>query len=322
MHPLPLTILFVFALLWSACSNTSRHELHDPGELTAEQKVVMEEAVRLYAQGEPYEEQLEIIKADPVMSFKFTRVLVLDIDDMRRAREGGSRQWQMRSDRAIASAQGRSRRLSSDPLLRAAAGQRDVVGVRGVVAIDLMGEAAVPCLIEDLVGHRSTYWRFLGVELLARIGPPVLPALQKVAESSSPVERRTAAQVLGALPPSPEGLALLSRLALDPEYGVRAAALTAMAGGGPDEARVLRERLVADDDHFVRRSAAKALVTYAEVETAEAVIAYLERCQREEDADGSEAAQDVLQALAGKRGVRSVAAWQKWLQTYRPDGDG
>lgn len=322
MHLLPLTILAALALLLSACSGTSGHVLHDPGELTAEQTVVVEEVVRLYARGEPYEEQLEVIKADPVMSFKFTRILVLDIDDMRRARESGSRQWQMRSDRAIASAQGRSRQLSSEPLLQAATGQRAVASVRGVAAIDLMGDAAVPCLVEDLVGHRSTYWRLLGVELLARIGPSVLPALQQVTESSSPVERRTAAQVLGALPPSPEGLAMLRRLALDSDYGVRAAALTALAGGGPDEARMLRERLVLDDDHFVRRSAAKALVTYPEVETAEAVIAYLERCQREEDPDGSEAAQDVLQALAGKRGVRSLAAWQNWLQTYRPDGDG
>ena len=189
MHALYLSTLISFVLLASACSGTTGHALHDPGDLTDAQKVVVEEAVRLYARGEPFDEQLELIKADPVMSFKFTRILVLDIDDMRRAREDGARQWEMRSDRAIESARGRSRQLSSEPLLRAAFGQRDLNEFRGFVAIDRMGDAAVPCLVEDLIGHRSTYWRLLGIELLVRIGPSVQPALQEVAMSRSAVER-------------------------------------------------------------------------------------------------------------------------------------
>ena len=86
LSSLPLTAL---SLLLPACAGAGDFELYDPGELTAEQDALLIDAVRHHVKGEPFDEQLAQIKADPVMAFKFTRIIVLDIDDSRRGREGG-----------------------------------------------------------------------------------------------------------------------------------------------------------------------------------------------------------------------------------------
>ena len=82
----------------------------------------------------------------------------------------------------------------------------------------------------------------------------------------------------------------------------------------------MREILVQDPDHFVRRTAAKSLASYPSVATATALVDYLERTVAELDGKGSEFAQESLAVLAGKSGHRTVAAWRTWLEQYSRSG--
>ena len=55
-----------------------------------------------------------------------------------------------------------------------------------------------------------------------------------------------------------------------------------------------------------------ALAGHPGRDTANTLVAYLARCEKEVDAQGFDAAQDCLQKLASARGPRTLESWQKW----------
>jgi HEAT repeat protein len=294
MRSCPLVLSGV--LLLAACG-TARPDLYRPGEPTPEQKERLRRFETAWRKGEPESDALRAeLAQDPVTACWLTRLFVRDVMASREGREPG-----------------RDRQL-----LRSAAGMDDPVETRALAQLDALGAAAVPCLVEDLCKHRQGYVRQLGVELLGRIGAPALPGLQPLVAGEDAVGRRTAAQALGAMPPSDATLALLRGLAHDGDFTVRAAAAQSLAPGGPGAAELLRNMLAAEADPFVRRSAALALGRHREPESATALIDYLERCKRELDPQGEIAAQDALQALAQSRGPRSAEAWRNWARTFDP----
>ncbi len=196
---------------------------------------------------------------------------------------------------------------------------------RALAEIVSLGAIAVPVLVHDLLEHEHSEVRELGAELLARVGAPAVPALQRIARAGDAKQRRVAALALGHIGIDADVLATLRALATDGDYTVRADALRGLTGGGADAEALLVERLRADDDAFVRRVAAQTLGHFRTPTAAAALVDYLERTERESDRDGERAAQSALMAIADTRRLRTTAAWRAWaaaLGTGAPRAPG
>ncbi len=240
------------------------------------------------------------IAADPVATAWFTRMLIRDLFT---AREG-----RLPSD--------------DDDRLRAAAKIKDPVEACALDTIAELGAAAVPTVVSDLLRHPQPLPRELGYELVARIGAPALPSLLELATDGESKHRRAAARSLGLVGVDPRAFAALKRLAEDGEFEVRGTAMRGLGTyGDPAAASLLRERLQKDRDAFVRRAAAQALAAYPTRATAEALIAYLDRCDRGDEHAGARAAQEVLRGFAKTRGGRTVPDWRRWLATWQPPAE-
>jgi HEAT repeat protein len=287
--------LFALTCLLAACASTEAK--WSPGQLDQARIEKCRLAERAYREETPdYPGLRDDLAKDPVAASWFVRMLIRDLFTVREGRP-----------------------VSSDDLLRAAAKIENPVEARAIAEIAAFGSAAVPTLVNDLLRHSQPQPRELGIELLAQVGRPALPALREMAKDSEPRHRRAAARALAAVGVDAEVFATLAELAADPEFTVRADALRGLReGGGAAAAELLRRRLREDPDPFVRRQAAQSLASYAEVESANAINDYLQRCQRELDPRGEETAQDSLRALAGTKQVRTLAAWKKWASTWQP----
>jgi HEAT repeat protein len=203
------------------------------------------------------------------------------------------------------------RQLGEDTELLAAAGGLQVVAAtRALGELRALGAVAVPTVVGDLLRHEQPQPRELGIEILAAIGTPSVPALREVAHSGEPKHRRAAARALGGIGSDPDIMATLRELAGDDDYTVRADALRGLRNGGEPARALLLERLRADADPFVRRVAAQALAGHPATATALALVDYLERCKRDRDWPGEQAAQESLQHLAGTRSPRTPEAWR------------
>lgn len=304
--------LLLLPLCLCACA-ASKWTLQNPGPLGEDQKALLAKAEKSYRKGEDLDEFRRQIVADPAAAWWWTRLVVRDVVTVREGRIGAEEQSTVTGrefeDRVRA---GRIGPNDGTPLLRATAGIKDPVEHRALTELAALGEASVPCLVLDLAQHPQGFVRQNGIDLLARIGSPALPLVRsQLVQSDMPAHRRTGARVLGEIDPQ---LAFddLARLAVDPDYAVRAAALTSLGEGGEAAAGLLRARLVADEDAFVRRSAVRALGAHRSRQNAEAICNHLERCQKERDKAGCEAAQDALQDMAKARGVRSLDAWRRF----------
>jgi hypothetical protein len=195
---------------------------------------------------------------------------------------------------------------------------RDEVERRAIAELVALGAIAVPVLVQDLLLHEQPHLRELGGELLAHVGAPAVPALQRVTRSGAPKQRRAAARALGRIGVDANVLATLRELAADGDYTVRADSLRALRDGGPDAQALLVERLRGDDDPFVRRVAADTLAHFENRTAALALADYLEHCIRTKDVEGERTAHRALAAMSRDRAVRTTAAWREWAGTL-PD---
>lgn len=271
-------------------------KLYRPGELAPEQLARLQAAEKLYRQGDPqFPAERDALAGDPVAACWLCRMLVRDL---LHALDGGV--------------------LAVDPLVSAAA-HKPSRPEQIADHIEALGGAAVPCLVQDLVRHPQSHQRTLGATLLGRIGGVAVPELLPLVQDREPDVRRGAALALGALlKQAPAAGPPLQQLATDAVWEVRGDAVRGLGNGGPAEAAVLRRVLVQDSDAFVRNEAAKALGNHRDRDSAAALIQHLERCKRELNHRGEEAAQDALRKIAGAKGPRTVEAWRRWLDGYNP----
>ncbi|MBL8728652.1 MAG: HEAT repeat domain-containing protein [Planctomycetes bacterium] len=289
----------VLAVLLAACAGTSTPPFR-PAALSAEQAELCRAAEQAYRGRAPdYESLRQRAAADPTTAVWLTRMFIRDVFTVREGRPLGEDQG----------------------LLRAAARIADPVETRAIAEIEALGAAAVPTLVGDLLCHGQPQPRELGIELLAHVGAPAVPAVQQLATSSDARQRRAAARTLGAIGVAGDVLPTLRRLAADADFAVRADALRDLHDGGAPVRDLLVERLGHDDDAFVRRTAAQSLQHFPGAAAANALIDYLERCKRERDYRGEEAAQASLQVFAGTHGPRTPAAWRAFAATLT-DSDG
>lgn len=271
--------------LLAACAGTR----YEPGKLSDEQVAkcrALEVAYRSNAPDYPVLRDQAV--ADPVVAAWVVRMFVRDLFAVREGRPLGE-------DREF---------------LRAAARLEDPVEVRALAEVRALGAIAVPTLLGDLLLHDQPQPRELGIELLALVGAPAIAPLQDVVRTGEPKQRRAAARALGRIGVEGQVLATLRELTGDEDYTVRADALRSLRGGGEAARGLLVERLQRDDDPFVRCVAAQTLGEFPATATANALIDYLERCKRDKDWRGEQAAQASLQKLAGTRGPRTPEAWR------------
>jgi hypothetical protein len=277
----------------AACAGTSTPPFR-PAALTPEQAELCRTAEQAYRNRAPdYEGLRQRAAADPTTAAWLTRMFIRDVFTVREGRPLGEDQG----------------------LLRAAARIDDPVERRAIAEIEALGLAAVPTLVGDLLCHGQPQPRELGVELMARVGAPAVPAVQQLAASSDARQRRAAARALGAIGVAGDVLPTLRRLAADADFAVRADALRDVHDGGAPVRALLIERLRDDDDAFVRRTAASSLQHFPDAVAANVLIDYLERCKRERDYRGEETAQASLQVFAGTHGPRTPAAWRTFAGT-------
>lgn len=289
-----------FAILWiafvAACAAGRRFE---PGRLSPAQVHRLAEAERAYRADSPeFPAMRDDLAADPVTAAWLTRLFVRDLLVARERQQGGE-----------------------DAVLRAAAGKRDPVSQRALAQIVAMGGKAMPCIEGDLLESADGVVRELGVELAGAIGEAALPELRPLLESANPRARRTALRAVAAMRPSPPVLAALRAGISDSDFGVRAAAARGLARGGERDARLLTDLLARDPDPFVRRTAAAALGGHASAGNAEAVVRFLEACERAGDTAGRDAAQQALQRMTRTRGPRTAGDWRGFLERWTPSPD-
>jgi hypothetical protein len=279
------TLAATACLLAAACAS-GRPE---PARLGGDQVAKCRQLEQAYRAAAPeYATLRDQVVADPVAAAWVTKMFVRDVFTAREGRPVDQDRW-----RWLATSQ------KADPL-----------EARAIAELVHLGAIAVPTLVEDLLYHDQPLPRELGVELLARIGAPAVQPLQKIARDGEPRQRRAAARALGGIGATGDVLATLRDLAADGDYTVRADALRAMEGGGDEARAVVLAALREDQDPFVRRVAAETLAAFPRRSTALALVDYLERCKREDDRRGEEAAQTSLQRVehAASGAVRDVKA--------------
>ena len=237
------------------------------------------------------------LAADPTTACWLTRMVIRDLFAVREGRP-----------------------MREGDLMRAAARITDPVEERALAEIDQLGAVAVPTLVGDLLLHSQPQPRELGIELLARVGAPAMPAVLEVARSGEPRQRRAAARTMGEIGVDASAFAILAEMANDEDYTVRADALRGLRSGGDEAQRLLVEKLRTDPDPFVRRVAAQTLAHHPGQASSLALVDYIERCERERDWPGEKAAQASLQQLTAVRGARTPAQWRTTLRNPTEPG--
>jgi HEAT repeat protein len=246
------------------------------------------------AEAGDYVARRDALARDPVSAAWLVRMFVLDICRVREGRPVGE----------------------SDEVVRAAAGIVDPLEARAMAEIRALGVIAVPTLVADLLLHEQPQPRELGVELLAAVGAPAVPALRDVARTGATRHRRAAARTLGRIGLDQDGFALLREMATESDYTVRADALRGMQSGGPAARDFVIERLQADSDAFVRKVAAMSLAGFRDPVAARALVELLERSLRANDTEGERVAQKALQEMAGTARPRRVDEWQRFVREW------
>jgi hypothetical protein len=284
---------FLLVAFVAGCASSG----YEPGELSPELAEQCRDLETAYRAGDPmYPAKRDALAADPTAAAWLTRMFVRDLILIREGRPLGE------DTEFLASA--------------AKLGHRVETGALG--EIKSLGVRAVPTLVGDLLLHDQPQPRELGIELLALVGTPAVPAVQKVAREGDDKNRRAAARTLGRIGVDDAVFKTLSELAVDGDYTVRADALRSLRTGGEPSVQLLLARLHDDEDPFVRRVAVQTLGEWKSTRTATVLIDYLEQCKRDRNWLGEQAAQTSLQRMAGTRGPRTPDAWRALAADFGP----
>lgn len=267
-------------------------------ELDRAQQIALAAAEKLYRAGDPaFAENRDRLAADPATAYWLTRLFVhylLDAYDQQRA--------------------------SDTTFLATVASAENPVLARAKDQLLVLGAAAAPALIEDLLNGSHSDRRHLGVLLLVELGPSVLPHVTPLLDSSDWRLRLAAVQVAAPMKPGPEVIAVLERGAEDSSFAVRAEALGALLANGEPHVDRVRRALTEDHDPFVRRSVAAQLGDHGDPETAVALVSYLSDCLQRVDVRGARAAEASLIKISGHPKSGDLAFWRAWLATYASVG--
>ena len=185
----------------------------------------------------------------------------------------------------------------------------------------VIGEPATWSLAElNAIGNG--YGSAIGGQALIEIGRPSIPAVVAQLDRQEFQARGRAVDVLADLPHARRSESELQErlrvmMVKDPEWTVRKRCVDALAARASrdttvEEARRSISRALGDPDEAVRRSAARALMRVGDPQAIPALINYLERCEREADLRGHDAALEALHGLSGTREPTDSASWRAY----------
>jgi len=194
-----------------------------------------------------------------------------------------------------------------------------------------IGEPATWSLAElNAIGNG--YGSAIGGQALIEIGRPSIPAVVAQLDRDEFQARGRAVDVLASLPHArraePE---LQERLRVmmvkDPEWTVRKRCVDALAARASrdttvEDARRSISRALGDPDDAVRRTAARALMRVGDPQAIPALINYLERCEREADLRGHDAAIEALHGLSGTHEPTDSASWRSYWKARNRSNRG
>lgn len=302
------------AFLLPGCSSTPVN--YAPGELSPEQRAKCREVAQAYVDGDDkYLEMRDELMEDPVALMWFVRYLEHEIVQQR---EG---HIEIIGEETVPAEDVRPDPKAPTPWNLP--GQRpDRRAMRQIVAI---GEPAVGVVVQDLALSKQEFLRSIGIEILAGIGDPAVPALLDMASTGAAAQQRVAARALGKIGARGEALEALRKLARSPEWRTRSAAAEGLKNGDAG-ARDLLIEMLSDKDDFVRRKAGESLGHYRDRNAANALCDFLEACKKADDMTGELAAQKALRIMAKTKLPRSVALWRRYASSLpeqaTPENDG
>jgi HEAT repeat protein len=309
LAPKPLALAAVWAGCLAACA--AGPDDYTPGEMSKAQMARCRAVAQAYFdRADDYSRLRDELRGDQLASKWFVRYLVHSIVTMREGQSVLLSEEKVRVDRI--------RKMRDEPAQFDLPGQRD--DLRAIGEIVAMGEPAVEVVVEDLLKDRQEFLRTIGVEVLTGFGDLAVPKLLQLARDGDDRQQGYAARALGAIGARGPALAALQELARSPEWRVRSDAVQAMASGG-EPARDQLIRALGDEDPFVRRKAAEALGSYRDAVAASALVGFLEQSKQRNEWSGELAAQQSLQKIAGKKGLRTQAAWQQLVEQLRGGGE-
>jgi hypothetical protein len=181
-----------------------------------------------------------------------------------------------------------------------------------------MGDAAVPCVVLDLLAHRQADRREFGVLVLQSIGPRSLAAWRAALAVDEVRVRRAGVEAVANLDPSLAAVAILRERAADADFGVRAAAYRGLARAGRAATAELVAALERETDPFVQRAIVEALAAHPTRAAATAVLRFFEQSAARGDARSAQAARETLVAMSADPSA-SVDGWRAWLATLPVD---
>lgn len=199
--------------------------------------------------------------------------------------------------------------------------------VQARTAIARLGPKAVPPVGEVLVEHRFSDSRWLGVEILAAMGPEVLPTIEKSVDQRPEKFRRYYVEAVGRMAPTAEAERLLLAWTGHSDFTVRAAAYVGLASHGAKHLAKLHAAVRSDPDRFVQRQVVKQLGAFRDKETARVVIEFYSRSVVGNDRMGETEAERALVRISGREAARGrkvirygLASWQEWYRNLPPGG--
>lgn len=193
---------------------------------------------------------------------------------------------------------------------------------RSVDALVAMGESAAPCIVLDLMRQRSAGMRELGADLLNRMGPERLPAWERAFALPDPLVRRYLVEAISGWNTDGGAAAEAAYQRLvegtrDADFGVRAKAWIGIGRANGEQGPRLRRALAAESDPFVRRAIVEALSHQPDLDSAAAILDFLEVAVRTGDAADKEAGRRAFMRFSGEVEARSVGQWRRWLERRR-----
>jgi hypothetical protein len=299
---LPAVLLTAMAPLWWCCAASPErpHKPPRPVPTEAAQKTLLQETEALFRAGsqEAFLAHVDRCAADPVVAAWLTRGLVFHMLDAR------ERQLTAEAERLPVQA------LADNPRYRD--------GLAGIVRL---GPAAVPTLLAELIGHRSSKTREFGAEILGQLPDSVLPQLRAAFAGADQRSRRYLVLAVARMPASPAVETELLAFSRHEDFSVRAEALAGLAGYGERHLELLRRAVAEDPDPFVQRQIVMRLDRFPDRRTAAAVVDFYARAEKAGDQPGIRAAERTLIEMSGRpistaggRVARyGLASWREWL---------
>lgn len=188
-----------------------------------------------------------------------------------------------------------------------------------------LADAAVPTVVEELLDHRFSENRLLGVSILSEMPPMALPALDEAYRQGGPRRRRFLVEAVGEMQPGDEAEGHLLGWAADEDYLIRAIAFAGLSRYGENHLPLLQSAVATDPEQFVQRQVVKKLGQFHDKGTAATVVDFYARCVQRSDWDGVREAERALMQIAefpvsenDRRIEKGLAYWRNWITKFAP----